>query len=326
MSYNLTPERLQEIAVRVVSNFMTKQADLSGSIAAEAKSLELNPEQIKRVIESSNTIAYLRQLEDAKDRAFEFPVAEYRDVMGRMVLPDTSPVVDEVKECVPMEVSADKEEVANSSVSEQEKVAMLFKETMRIKQTLTKMAGEEDIMSLRLEELSAKVQKDPKALEKLAHVCSEEILPLLSILCSLEKSAATSGSVFTNKELAEVISLDSLFKEARDLLEDIKSKQEFVKRASIVLIEKKAMIQRMDSPKSIPGAAVEGIGYGIGATARGVGSAAIGSAKLVGEGVKALAKGKTVMQRVTNAADLAGSIGVAADTKHANPVWGSIHG
>ena len=89
MATDLTQELLQDIAVKVVSQFMTKQSSLSGAIADEAKAHELNPEQIKRVIEASNTIAYLRQLEDAHDRSFEFPVAEYRDVMGKMVLPDT---------------------------------------------------------------------------------------------------------------------------------------------------------------------------------------------------------------------------------------------
>ena len=83
---DLTPEALQNISVKVVSTYMLKQASLSEAIASEAKSLELNPEQIKRAIESSNTVAYLRQLEDAPNRSdLEFPVATYNDVMGRMV-------------------------------------------------------------------------------------------------------------------------------------------------------------------------------------------------------------------------------------------------
>ena len=329
--YNLTQEKLQEISVRVVGKFMTKQADLSGSIAEEAKSLELNPEQIKRVIESSNTIAYLRQLEDANDRSFEFPVAEYHDVMGRMVLPGTpSPLVPDVTPTAPISIQTDNKEVADST-TEQEKVAMLFKETMRIKQVLVKMAGEEDILSLRLEEAASKVQKDPKALEKLAHVVSEEHLPLLTTLCGLNKIAATTGSVFTNKDLAEVMSLDSLFKEAMDLMSYVKEKKEFVKRASIVLLEKKAFLDhtsplRMSNPKNIPGGFVEGTGHVIGGVAHDVGRAATSVAKGGVNVIKAMANGKTPMERLTGAADVAGSFGAAAATTHHNPVWESIHG
>jgi hypothetical protein len=82
----------------------------------------------------------------------------------------------------------------------------------------------------------------------------------------------------------------------------------------------------MGDHRNIPGGVVEGVGYGAGAAARGVGNAVTGSAKLVGKGVKALASGKTPMQRVYGAMDVAGSVGIAADMKHKNPVWDSIHG
>lgn len=88
MSLELTPDRLQEIAVKCVTQFMQKSASLNEAIAKEAMDLELNPEQTKRVIEASNTIAYLRQLEKSADRTFEFDVADYSKVMATMCLPD----------------------------------------------------------------------------------------------------------------------------------------------------------------------------------------------------------------------------------------------
>lgn len=88
MSFELTSERLQDIAVGCVTKFMNKQASLSEAIAKEAMDLELNPDQTKRVIEASNTIAYLRQLEKSADRTFEFEVADYTKVMTNMCMPE----------------------------------------------------------------------------------------------------------------------------------------------------------------------------------------------------------------------------------------------
>ena len=184
MSTDLTPELLQDISVRVVSNFMTKQAGLSEGIAKEAKEMELNPDQIKRVIESSNTIAYLRQLEDATDRSFEFPVAEYNHVMGHLVLPTMNNVVCKATNISTVgqapyanatQTSEDRDimgkkiigDIAASTVDrtveplapklyeklevinpeqEQQKVAMLIKETLRVKQTMNKLAEIEELI------------------------------------------------------------------------------------------------------------------------------------------------------------------------------------
>lgn len=88
MTFELTSERLQQIAVDCVTQFISKQASLNEAIAKEAMDLELNADQTKRVIEASNTIAYLRQLEKSADRTFEFDVADYNKVMTNMTMPD----------------------------------------------------------------------------------------------------------------------------------------------------------------------------------------------------------------------------------------------
>lgn len=323
MSYELTTDKLQDISVRVVSKFMTKQASLTDAISEEAKSLELNPEQIKRVIESSNTIAYLRQLETATDRSFEFPVATYNEVMGKMVLPDSSTsYVGKVEPKV--EPALAKTAFVISSVSEQEKVAMLRKETLRVRQTLTKMAEDSVGMTMQLEQIASKVQKDPFAFEKLASVASEEDLPMLVALCSLEKSAATSGSVFSKQELADATSLNTMFKEAKTMISNKNQAGAFVKQATEVL-EKIAMksvhdpkIERDwlnpegkfhkgptasgEMPKVEPGFIRKGVNSAVGApvelagniagkAVKGVGKGVIGAVKGVGKGISAAVNG-----------------------------------
>lgn len=320
MSYQLTPEKLQEISVRVVSRFMTKQADLNTAIADEGKSLELNPDQLRRVIETSNTLAYLRQLESATDRSFEFPVAEYTSVMGRMVIPD--PVTAATPNVINTVSTEPTESVCPpfvSSMSDQEKKAMLFKEASRVRQTLTKMASEEIIYSFRLEELASKVQKDPLALEKLAQVTSEEELGQLAVLCGLEKAAATEGSVFSNKDLSDVLSLTSLLKEAREFVADRKQKEDFVKRAAQVFSHEPGFMS-----KAI-GAPVEGAGYAAGKVGRGVVVGGAKAVKGVGSTIKQLSKGKTLMKRLENVSDIGAGVLGASSMSHANPVWDSIH-
>lgn len=338
MPTNLTPELLQDISVQVVAKFMSKQASLSEAIADKAKSMELNPEQIKRVIESSNTIAYLRQLEDAKDRSFEFPVAEYHDVMGRMVLPDSSPTVDstvaplapplgekvEVTKTAGIKTNPLNEKAPVSQIDlnapeeEQQKIAMLIKETLRAKQTLQKMAEEGHMISLRLEQLSARVQKDPAGFEKLAHVAAEENLGSLSVLCGFEKTAET-GSVFLSSELKDVMSLNSLFKEAKDLLTKQSELEVFVSRATNILIEKKAF-----SPL---GGAAEMLGKGIGKFfSKGIVNPLAKSVKGIVAGVAGLTAGKTIGQRIERSSDLGAAALAGAGTSHENPVWKSIHG
>jgi hypothetical protein len=88
MTFELTSDRLQAIAVDCVTKFISKEASLSDAIAKEAQFLELNSEQTKRVIETTNTLAYLRQLEKSADRTFEFDVADYNKVMAAMCVPD----------------------------------------------------------------------------------------------------------------------------------------------------------------------------------------------------------------------------------------------
>jgi hypothetical protein len=318
MSTNFTPELVQDIAVRVVTQFMTKQAGLSEAIAIEAKTLELNPEQIKRVIEASNTIAYLRQLEDAKDRSFEFPVAEYRDVMGHLVLPtNKSPTVNSVVEPVASPLVEKLEVTKTASMPEQEKIAMLIKETLRVKQTMNKLAEEGYLVTMSLEKYASILQKDPQGFEKLAYVAPEEDLGSLSILCSFEKMAGT-GSVFTTLELKDALALVHLFKEAKDMANEYDDMETFIKRASNILIEKKAFAPL--------GAAAETIGKVLGSVPRYAGKGLWKTIKGVGAGVAALSAGKTIGQRLERSADIGASAIAGASTTHDNPVWSSIHG
>lgn len=262
----LTPERLQSIAVDCVTQYMNKQASLSEAIAKEAQCLELNSDQTKRVIEAANTIAYLRQLEKAADRTFEFPVADYSEVMGKMCIPELQKAASEEKK--EDEKKEDKEEKSEKSErtfpwskkedkdskedkdedkdedkkksEEQEKVAMLTREFFRAKSNLEKIACDKVGLHLKLSSAASILHKDSLGLEKLAEIVEEEHFSPTLALCGIEKRAAESR-VFTDKELDPAREVYSLYKEAKALIDTETELKSFVKRAESFFFNKQAL-------------------------------------------------------------------------------------
>ena len=243
---NLTPDALQSLSVKVVTMFMNKQASLSDAVAEVSLNQSLNPEQIKRLIEASNSIAYLRQLQSTSDRTFEFPVAEYNQVLSKMALPeslDTSPTTSPQV----VEKQAEAQDF-NFDFSEQEKVAMLAREVIGVKGGLEKMAFDKEELTYSLLQASGRLSKDPLALEKLTHVADEDSFkPLSSLLgkTGFEKSASVKepafGHIFKSSELKEAEALCGLYKQAVALLAKEKEMSDFYAKG-LEILEKKAFL------------------------------------------------------------------------------------
>lgn len=272
MSFDLTPEKLQGLAIKCAAMYMTKQASLSEAISKEAQVLELNPDQIKRTIEATNTITYLRQLEDSKDRTLEFPLADYKEVMAHMVLPEKQAAEegkeeredDEGQKSEDDEDKKEKEqedsEKTASLFSDQEKIAMISKETMRCTQVMEKIASEKIILHMGLESLASKVSLDPLAFEKIALATGEDA-PVLSKLCGLEK-AAKLDNVFSDAELLEVKELHGIYKQAVELVSQESDIIEFLEKSSSVLGSLgNGIMHPIDSAKKIPSKLGEGAGW-----------------------------------------------------------------
>lgn len=81
-------EQLATMAAKAVSTFLTKGASLTDAVVSVSQSNGLNLEQTKRLTEAANQVAYLKVLETAKDRSFNFPVAEYGDVVNKISKPE----------------------------------------------------------------------------------------------------------------------------------------------------------------------------------------------------------------------------------------------
>lgn len=83
----VTPDTLRDISVKVVEGFLNDKVPLSIGLAKQASENQLNPDQIQRCVEASNTIAHLKLMESAADRTFEFPLCEYNHVLAEIAQP-----------------------------------------------------------------------------------------------------------------------------------------------------------------------------------------------------------------------------------------------
>lgn len=235
----LTSDTIQNVSVKVVAKFLNKQASLNQAIAEEAKNLNLNPEQVKRIIEASNSIAYLRQLQSSEDRTFEFPVADYKGVMSSLTLPEpenqgTKPTVTTVEKQA--------EQKANDfDLCEQEKIAMLAKELFKSQQSLEKIAHDKAIVAQNLLTKAASIKTETNLLEKVAYVVEESDFDRMLNLVGLEKTACKRVLV-TDSELTQVKEVYNLIKQADEILAHEKEVKAFIEKATDIL-EKKAFFQ-----------------------------------------------------------------------------------
>ena len=312
---NLTPELLQSISVKCAAKFMSKQASLSKAVADEALTNELGPEQIKRVIETTNTIAYLRQLQDSPDRTFEFPVAEYRQVLSHMSIPETGTetLPDMDKTAYSPETYSDFSKPVHdlAFLSTPEKLSILTHETLRCTQVLEKMACESQILANKLVKAISKVRASDNILEKVAFVVEENDYDNILSMCKLEKDAAKSNNlVFTDLELSDVFDMYSLYKEACEFQRVKLEKQQFVIKAS-------SIIENLGS----------GIGKGIGA----IGSAGVSLAKKVVSPIPTAVKSRKIptavkSRKIPAGAKFLGKMGLGAmGVEHTNDVWSSLN-
>jgi len=230
-------ETIRTYAVNAVTDFVSNGTPLSQGIAKIASANELNSEQIKRVVEASNTVAHLKLMSGAQDRTFEFPVAKYETVLGHMVQPD-SQSNEPVSEAYGSTKGTD--EHTKYSMDRSQLETYTAKAMLAVKSDLENIAVDKQEILLRMEASIASMQKSQYPLEKLAEVATEKEYEILSPFLShgLEKTASENLNtklVFTDKDLDEARYLVSLVKEAKVLLDSELEKQAFFAAAGRAL-------------------------------------------------------------------------------------------
>jgi len=203
---------------------MSDQVPLSQSIAEIATRDSLNSEQIKRVIETVNQVAYLKLQQEAVDQTFEFPVATMEDVslhLANKVTPTdltkvaSSNLLDVFEgNCLVKEAS----EVTHV-MSDAERYAAIYKQKLVAESQLEKMAHQERELIVDLHNQIHTCRRDPDILEKIAYLTDddEDALRSTSKMLTGMVKIATCKQAFYEEDLKEAKSLLGLIKQAYTL-------------------------------------------------------------------------------------------------------------
>lgn len=247
-------EQLQKLAVEVVSKYVNSGISLNDGIASVAKEQSLNLEQIKRLVESSNQLAYLKLLDSASDRTFEFPVADFETVKGLVTTPGEGVVMDIEKSASQNvdilsifvetwhEKIAHTEEFCFSDREWLEKSASqgtAYAAAYALREQYLREFGDLDAkLPLHAESLvkSASVlRRDPYIADKVSSLDH----PLAKVIegffpAELEKSASQGKAVFRPHEMKDLLKFASMVEESgRDLLRHQFLSRELEKLAGI---------------------------------------------------------------------------------------------
>ncbi len=249
-------QNLKFMAAEVVTDYVAHRVPLSSAVATKAKASKLNTEQIKRLIEISNQVAYLKLLEKASDRTFEFPLAVYEDVMAILATPDESMKKEASQKLSPIEIASGKmeenlEKVAHTQeddelgflkrASKNERIAMLNKQLYRTKGELEKVACDEQVMAVELVARAADLREDDQFLSKVAMILDgdENTLTKISRLVYGEKVDYCNDELFYEADIEDAREYVDMFKQAEELVDTRQGLESQVSRAEDVL-EKEA--------------------------------------------------------------------------------------
>ena len=174
----LTNDGLKKMAALSVAALHTDKVSLNDSITKLAMDSGMNSDQVKRMVETTNQLAYLSELEGKDDRTFEFDVANYDDIIDGM-MPGTG--MDKAASAVkanpmdlvmgsfqPLEKVAQDKEATIEKWGRTQKLQALKKVAAHERNRLDEMESLEHDNLVKFAQHRAIVSRDPEALIKMA--------------------------------------------------------------------------------------------------------------------------------------------------------------
>lgn len=313
---DLFPEQIRDYAVSIVEGYINNKVPLSEGVMVKAAQFELNNEQIKRVVEATNQVAYLKLQSISPDRTFEFPLADTNEVNAMLVSPG---VVKQASAARPSPLSimskghektASAETTLENSLSCQDAKVLLTKHAFCLKGELGRIESEERMMLQKLASLSNSLNSDPLGLEKLASVANGNY----HSLCQLMKGRVeeVEPGFFKQAELSTAVALCNEFTKALELVQEKAAVKEQIEKISSAL-EKEAFV----------GGLVRGALSGVGRVAGAVPRKAVAGAVSAGAG---MLKGMKKATGRSSLPDLATATLEAKTTyTPSSNVWSSLH-
>lgn len=247
---DISPEYLRDKAVQAVKDYLTAKKPLTDSVTDIALKDNLRPEQVKRVVEVVNQVAYLKLLESAKDRTFEFPLASYDDIMAKILSPEE--LVEENIEASPLQLmhkAAEETEGLEKEASEVDPISAL-PEQQRLKMLHTtyigtlgeieKLAHEEREMVDKILSHASKCKEDEEFIEKVASLTEgdTDVVKKVSKLVFGQVKAASGDDLFYDEDLVDAQKMVDLIKAAESLVEKKKGLEKSAQQAQKFFADK----------------------------------------------------------------------------------------
>lgn len=215
---------LTSSAVEAVRKYMSDQVPLSQSVAEIATRDNLNSEQIKRVIETVNQVAYLKLQQETVDQTFEFPLATIEDVSLHLANKVTPTDLTKSASSNLLDIFEDTDLVKEASdcthqLSDAERYAAIYKQKLLAESQLEKMAHQERELIVELHNHIQVCRKDTDILEKIAYLTDddEDALRSTSKMLTGIVKVATCKQAFYEEDLKDAKRLLGLVKQAYSL-------------------------------------------------------------------------------------------------------------
>lgn len=228
-------DTIKELAVYSVQQFISNQVPLDESIAEKARALQLNEDQVRRVVESTNVIAFLKLREGASDKTFEFEVASFPGVMNALMGSGTSRGYVDVTTPEPSLEKAAFD--VSAEVPEDQSHQTLYKAHAHARAELEKVAQEHYNCVSDLERFVPALVKQAYWQERLECAAGSDFDRIMTAFgkSGFEKSASLANRVFVGKELEVANHVVDLIKQAAEFQGRKANLEEMEKKAFLAL-------------------------------------------------------------------------------------------
>lgn len=268
---HISVQDLQDIAVQCTGDFYNHGTPLSVGLAKQATERDLNSDQVKRAIEATNTLAYLKSV-DGSDRTGEFPLADYDEIMKCASLPDDM-TLTEPSVSISAAEGLDEDLTKSASVAEdalafampeltkEAALKHLIKEAAINKRALEDAQARAFHLTFDLEKAAAELKKTPHAIEALSYVATDTYFTKLARLIFGVESTPTRldwvEDVATRHRdwkpaLEKAAALSTMLIQAEDTLAEIQHRSGLDKQAGLVTTMAAAVGRRVRSVATAP--------------------------------------------------------------------------
>ena len=320
---NMSSEQLRDISIRVVEGFLNDKVPLSEGLAKQAAANDLNSDQVQRCVEACNTISFLKIMGAAQDRTFEFPLCKYEDVISSAAVPSIVKVAHQQPTVVDCEgdgyaeamtkSASDTTEVIGASFGRTELLSFMVKEAAANQRAIEDLEARSCQLYSGILKTASDISKDPLAMDKMACAIESDHAGELTALVFgspkiLPDFGAGKSAMFKQAELRQVSTLQDLYKEAKQVRDELSNRRGLDTKASEFQSE---LTKQAFAP--IAAAAGRMVGGALGSVASGIGKVVSSPIRGIASGAKSavnVARGIEPMSRTMKAGLAVGTVGL----------------